>query len=340
MPLKLKALVLFSVVLSSLAYAYFRLFSDLSQYPELSCKRHMLVHNGFPITGIEDMAYDVGQERVYASAYDRRKKTKGGIFKFDPQQINAVKKVPLPSPLWPHGFDLTRNGGALTLTLIDRKLDNSKQLSARIRQFEWNDSVTVPVEMDLPNQNDAFCNANHSYLVTLDHDSCHYAARKWENIVRPKSSSLTSFKINNPVKLQEELTNLYFANGIATRGPHIYIAETRKKRLSVLKANLQSDAEYLYLDGGPDNLTTDGTDIWAALHPDLIRFAAFRAGWIKRAPSRAARIGANGKIDLYDIPKDIISGATVALRAQDSLFLGSAFDSAIAVCDLSGEPHE
>ena len=76
-----------------------------------------------------------------------------------------------------------------------------------------------------------------------------------------------------------------------------------------------------------------------SLHFILIRFAAFRAGWGSRVKSRFAIIAPDKSVKTYDVPANIMSGATVALKVDNSVYLGGAFDNGIAICDL-GAPHE
>jgi len=42
----------------------------------------------------------------------------------------------------------------------------------------------------------------------------------------------------------------------------------------------------------------------------------------------------DGNVGAYDIPAEIISGATTALQAGDKLYLAGAFETAIASCKL------
>ena len=52
--------------------------------------------------------------------------------------------------------------------------------------------------------------------------------------------------------------------------------------------------------------------------------------------SRFAIISSDKSVNTYDVLADILSGATVALRVDESVYLGGAFDEAIAICKLTG----
>ena len=92
------------------------------------------------------------------------------------------------------------------------------------------------------------------------------------------------------------------------------------------------------MPGGPDNITeyedANGPVLWTALHPNLMSFGAYRAGWKSKSGSRVARVDMDGNVGAYDIPAEIISGATTALQAGDKLYLAGAFETAIASCKL------
>ena len=139
------------------------------------------------------------------------------------------------------------------------------------------------------------------------------------------------------------MERLAYANGIAQTSKALYLAETRADRLTLLNLSEQTKTEKLgeiSLPGGPDNLTSDETTIIAALHPNLIRYAAFRAGWGPRVKSRFSIISAGNDIKTYDLSADLLSGATVALRARNHIYLGAAFDKGIAACELPEGDYE
>ena len=321
-------------------------------YPVLSCERHNIMHDRQVIIGVEDMAYDAQQNHIYISAYDRRHHADGGLYRLSPHDMGNIEKLKTPTPVqYPHGISLTRDGKTVSLNVIDRDLSDPKKISASLRHFTWGDGTPEIIEdTTLPKTADSLCNANDvvvsdgQYFITSDHQSCRYSGRKRENVFQANSAHLLSFDLAKDAAIETIIPKLYFANGIALSQDHIYIAETRKKRLSIYDQTTERLKHRIdiALAGGPDNLTvTEDGDLWAALHPSLMTFATYRAGWRQNAPSRVSRIKTNrqdgSNIKTYDIPSHIISGATVALQVDNTLFLGAAFDTAIASCELAEE---
>ncbi len=329
-------------------------------YPQLSCERLELKHDNQPIIGAEDMAYDPQSGFIYISAYERREKRAGGIYRFHNETPQNIEKVTSIVVDYPHGLTLQRSGSDLTLSLIARDLSNPKIMAASLRRFtskeEGEFSEIMPAITD-----SSLCAANNlitlhntefgktefdetglhqtnlGYLVTQDHQSCSLAQQGRENIFNPKSGSLTYF---GPKKESPALKDLYFANGITANNRNIFVAETRAKQISIYQNDgALSPSHTVKLPGGPDNLTlNEAGEIIAALHPNLIGFAAYRAGWGPRVKSRFAIMSAQQSLTTYDVGADILSGATVALQVKDDIYLGAAYDAGIARCYLSANP--
>lgn len=329
-------------------------------YPLAECERLDLFYDRKPIHGIEDMAYNAQSGLIYLSAYNRKSSAPGGIYSLSPDNpMQTIEKLSLPqtdkAEYWPHGINLWHSKGWAQLDVIERDLSESGKLAAQISHYIWPNED--PHEIGLKDRIKApqLCSANNlssgliipdtqapSYYITQDHQSCDLNQQRWENIFKPRSSSLLHIKQGQPVEIIKE--KLAFANGILMHpNGDVYIAETRSKRLGVYeigartKINILSSIE---LPGGPDNLTlSENGTIIAALHPHLIRFAAFRAGWGPRVKSRFAAISKDKTartydVSTYDVSKDVISGATVALRAKDNIYLGAAFDKGLARCTM------
>ena len=334
-------------------------FSPSEDYQTLECERQELTYDGQPVIGVEDMAYDERNEKIYLSAYDRHDGNAGGIYTLN--KNNSLKRLLLPNTdpkaYWPHGIHLYHQDNQTRLDVIERDLRVKGQQKARISQYRWNTAEPNDIQLVKRIEDDLLCAANNltfvasdfnresAYYITRDHESCGLWRQKWDNVFKPKSSSLLRMPQDNS-KLSIVPKNLSYANGVAHH-PYsgVYTSETRKKRVSQQLRNGKiprgHSAGNVILPGGPDNLTvTPQGDILAALHPNLIRFAAFRAGWGPRIKSRFAIIAPNKSFNTYDIPADIMSGATVALKVDNSVYLGGAFDDAIAVCSLPGAPNE
>lgn len=345
------------VIMVTVAWSFFAPSED---YQNLACERHELTYDGQPVIGVEDMAYDEQSGQIYLSAYDRRGGNSGGIYMLN--KNNNLDRLPLPSTdpqaYWPHGFYLSHQDNQADLNVIERDLRVKGQQKARISQYSWNTAKPNDIQLVRRIEDDLLCAANDltfvpsgfnhesAYYITRDHETCGLWRQKWDNVFRPKSSSLLRMRQDAEAKPTVIIKKLSYANGVA---PHpyggLYIGETRAQRLSQQFGTFKTPPHHsqgnVTLPGGPDNLTvTEQGDILAALHPNLIRFAAFRAGWGSRVKSRFAIIAPDKSVNTYDVPADIMSGATVALKVDKSVYLGGAFDNGIAVCSLPGAPNE
>lgn len=166
--------------------------------------------------------------------------------------------------------------------------------------------------------------------------------------------------------------SLHFANGIVAlpgtdladgRGG-VLVAETRGARVRTIglpplrplagdrtddRAPPSRPNSSFRVPGGPDNLTRNSRGrVIAALHPNLLRYGAYRYDWppgrlgailgLRRAASRVVRIDPDsGRVEtLLDIPPDAkepaFHGASVALALGDHLILGGAREDGLMVC--------
>ena len=346
-------------VLSMVLIGLWLFFRPTGTYQTLACERHELTHNGQPVIGVEDMAYDERNEQIYLSAYDRRDGKSGGVYTLN--KNNSLERFLLPNTetqaYWPHGIHLSQQDNQNRLDVIERDIRVKGQQKARISQYRWHASQPKDIQLIKRTEDELFCSANNlifatsdtnpkGLYITRDQHSCDIGQQKWDNIFNPKSSSLLYMQ-DSDSDIATAMDKLSYANGVA---PHptngVYISETRAKRLRhrrLRSGKLFPNEPFgnVKLAGGPDNLTvTKQGHVIAALHPNLIRFAAFRAGWGSRVKSRFAIIAPDKSVKTYDVPANIMSGATVALKVDNSVYLGGAFDDAIAICSLAGEPHE
>lgn len=134
-----------------------------------------------------------------------------------------------------------------------------------------------------------------------------------------------------------------FANGVLAGPTGWRLAETRGFRIAAPDGATA-------LPGGPDNLTPHpldgGSNVVAALHPNLVLLALHRAGLRAAAPSRIALLDQTGLEILFDDPDGArLSGATVGALigapGAERLIIGSATDPALLVCTpAAAEPTQ
>ncbi len=319
------------------------------------CERVTITHKGKPVIGVEDMAYDDTAQTLYLSAYDRRSHSKGGIYRLS---VDAAAKgwefdvSTLINDIRPHGIDLWRDGAQVTLSFIDRQGDENRHKPA-IRTLSWHDNrpsrlTEGPSFLDI-----RACAANNltrmtgtdtdkSIIFTQTHQSCTHKAQIRENILTPNRATVSIAEAQTGT-IKPYLDTLSYANGIAIHpnAQRLYVAETRGKRLTVFHAKNSEKISVIDLPGGPDNLTRNGEDIYAALIPNLIRFSRFQKRETHRINSRFAIVtpidATHHSVSSYDVPAAIISGATVVIKAGQHIWLGSAYDTAIARCTLPSD---
>ena len=325
-------------------------------FPEASCTRVNVTSNGNPVIGVEDMAYDAQSRTLYLSAYDRRGHNKGGIYRLNINYTDTdLIAASIMENIRPHGIELTRDGQKLMLDFIDRQGPQENKRPV-IRNLSWNDDLPDNISEAPPIIEDKLCASNDLtrsidgvIFVTQDHKSCTSQDQKRENILSPKQASVSLiYQEDGALKLINHLSGLSFANGVAlsAKAELLYVAETRRKQIVVSAPDYLKNFP-IKLAGGPDNLTRHADNIYAALIPSLIKFSRFQKNKQRRIKSRFAIISptypskekpserpATFNVSTYDVPASVISGATVALKAGDHIWLGAAYDTAIARCTL------
>lgn len=305
------------------------------------------------------MAYDSATQMLYLSAYDRRTHSKGGIYRLPIEDVKAsdnIRVTPVIDNIRPHGIDLTRRDTRLILDFIDRQGTQDNKMPV-IRSLSWMDAEPKILKEDRPISDARLCASNdlvrtyeldaddERIFITQDHKSCTRGAQNRENIFSPNQASVGWINSESPSPTNI-LTSLSFANGIAFSKnlDVIYVAETRKNRLVVHHPHYFNTTP-IKLSDAPDNLTRNGEDIYAALIPSLIKFSRFQKNPKKRIRSRFVIITpvfpdseerkeqpATFTTATYDVPASVISGATVAIKAGEHIWLGAAYDTAIARC--------
>lgn len=316
---------------------------------------------GAVLTGIEDIA-PAGDGRVFLSAYDRvateaamadgRVPPNGGIYRaeigrlLEPEPAaleNLVDPAASTGGFHPHGIHHVED----KLLVINRALAASDGPATRVTVFaDTGAGLRLHRQIESPD----LCAANDlthdggRIVVTLDRADCPGLSTR-DALDTDGSGSLAAA---SPTEDRVEVlaTGLAFPNGVLIartgRGRELYIAETRARRLRAYPADaVAGPGAFIELPGGPDNLTpAPGGAIVAALHPHLLRLAAYKFGWAARAPSRVARIDPETRaVDiLFDDPDGaLLPGITAALLSGDgtTLIAGAARAPGLLVCKVT-----
>jgi len=332
------------VLILPLLWVFRPVWSLPARFSAADCRRAEVAAVGSrePISGIEDMALLPDGETIVFSAYDRRAfdarpatAPEGGLYeislaRLSDRPIYAVAIVPqsaIAGGLFPQGIAVSSDGRRLAF--INRNRDGTVSLiGGRLRQGGF-EPTAERSEREFCRANDLEFAGDSDFTVevTLDRRD---SGTAWSDL-RPgaQTGRVISVDLETAMPTKVERDGLAFANGIAG----LYVSETRAERLSHLLD------EPVYLPGGPDNLTWDtGGGLIAALHPSLMRIAAYRFGVINHAPSRIVRLDLDRRLEVLfdDTEGEIFSGASAAVMAGDTMVAGSVRDSGLLVCRKGG----
>lgn len=336
----MSVLVVLVVVLLPLFWLFRAPAKLPARFSAEDCARVALTDSGSgrPIVGVEDMALMPDGDTLILSALDRLARRwspaeapEGGLHAASLSRLAAgegwaaplVSAARFPDGLAPHGIAVSDDGRHLAL--VNRTRDGETRIvSGRLS----GGSFTPRHERADP----AFCRANDldfagagatRLRVTLDRADCGVS---WADL-RPGATTgrVVSVDLAGTDPPEVEARGLAFANGIAG----FWVAETRASRLHHLLDRPVT------LPGGPDNLTWDDAGgLIGAVHPSMMRIAAYLFGYRDSAPTRIVRVAPDRQVEvLFDDPGgETFSGATVAILRKATLVAGSAVDAGVMVC--------
>ncbi len=326
-----------------------------ARFAAADCTRAELIDTGTgaPIRGVEDIAA-LPDGTLYLSAQDRsaaeaaavagKPIPRGGLYRTRASALERFgphRLAPIVAPervaggLHPHGIDAVPG----KLAVINRQITARGPAGRDLIVYAL---VGDEVRQLRRYRHPAFCAANDVALwglrafLTLDRRGCP-GTDPAEMVLASASGRLMAIGIRDRSggRPQEVAGALSYPNGALARAGEITVAETRGERLAVLSRQGDRLRE-IALPGAPDNLTetADGR-IVAALHPDLLRLALYRAGWLARAPSRIVAVDpGTGAVEvLLDDPSGtLFSAATVAVLSEGRLVAGSVQDTGLLTC--------
>ena len=303
------------------------------------CHRVALVdaRTGREIVGVEDIALADG--RLWLSAYDRLAAEgggngAGGIYAVAPAALAHGARLRLESRTAPgrHPHGIAAAPGRLAV--INRQHRAGRHTGTALRLYGRDGGRLSPAEV----LRDArLCAANDVAFeggviwVTLDRGACPGLSAR-DALWPARRGRL--LRVSTGREIEIAAAELTFPNGVAPGwgGTWLAVAETRARRIAL---DPLGQTRRIAVPGAPDNLSAGPAGgLVAALHPDLLRLAAYRHGWTSRAPSRVVRIGLEGGIAvLFDDPDGSVwPGATVAVPVGRGLVLGSVRAPGVLVC--------
>ncbi|MEM9099130.1 MAG: hypothetical protein AAGC79_11470 [Pseudomonadota bacterium] len=325
------------------AWALFRPIEPVEARIDITqCRKLTLTdaETGEEISGIEDIARLPGGILIL-SAHDRLdpEEPDGGVYQLPYEGVSetevALSSIIDPADtggsLRPHGIALSPRSDRLGL--INRGRGGVFSVDIFKKQAEgW-----VPFDRRVEER---YCRANDldfsrtmkdRVIVSIDRQSCGLSFHDMLGFF--PTGAIEMFEPGVPSDEPFLMRGQYYPNGITDT----WIAETRADRMSNPIMRRGSLIGPINLPGGPDNITRlDPRTALVALHPSLIQLAAYRFGWTDKAPSRIAQVGLqDGSVEvLFDDPEGaVFSGATVAMRSDARLVMGSVREPGLMVCE-------
>lgn len=308
---------------------------------EWACRHAKVMDKGSGafVEGIEDLAFDAENQRLFLSAYNRRTDDLGAIYTlslgdlgYDVLPVNSLR---YDRALRPHGIDYDVKNEVLWV--IDRVGIPYRPV---LRGFSI-DAVTLRNISSV--QGAAICHANDimasegQVYLTNDRNSCTGFGAWVAQIFGTKNGQVKH--VDDGV-IKPFGPKFNFPNGIAPWKDGILVSATRGDMLHHLSYDGEMIGEFP-LSFPPDNLTlgSDGAVYFTGFE-SLIGYAWFRSDKEDRgeAPSHVFQLNADGDVrELPLNPDHLPAGATVAYRVADWLIIGSAYDHGLGVCRIGGQ---
>lgn len=283
---------------------------------------------------------------------------------------DATTEFKTKNAFHPHGIDLVFDTeGRGTLYVINRRYQRQNpergsgerggrwEVVPMVEVFDVGDGGTLHHRRTV--RSAAFCRANgvaglgrERFLVTNDGTACGKWGRRLEQALGLKRGNVVLVELEDATEASAVRTvagRIGFANGLALDEQHVYVAATRDQALLVYPRDslnragiLGAPERVIAVGGGPDNLSWASEHLLLmAVHPSLLRLAAYRYQWMSRLDTAPTRILA---VDVRDGAQRVVwasdageplSAATVAVRHEDILIAGSVTDAGLMLCHLS-----
>ena len=299
-----------------------------------------------PIPGAEDITVSVNDSFALISSTNRRvyppiEEEIGGIYLMNLKTGNfEFKQV---SPIFsrsfaPHGISMikTNNGYhvmAINHTLTGHSIEVFKLIndSLLFERSLTNKSMISPNDIVMVDE-------NHFYF-TNDHGYTKGFGKLLEEYVGLPASDVVYFDGQNYRVVADAIA---YANGINfdKKRNLIFVASPRKFLIKVYSKTSDGSLEFIEdipCGMGVDNieLDTDG-NLWAAGHPNLLKFKAYAQGKEKTSPSEIVKINYRSKNDftveqIYSNDGSIISASSVAASYGDFIIAGNVMDTKLLI---------
>ena len=314
------------------------------------------------INGAEDMEIDTLTQQLFISADNRPEAhgeltADGALYSLDLTKAETTPKrvsPPLPFSFHPHGLGLLRDQRGLRIFVVNHRQDpvsrgssdgfkRPNAMSDTIEVFDLVGSslsyVKSVADEKLTTPNDVTPINREQFYVTNDHGSPSPFQQSIESYTRIGRGNILFYDSRT---FRVEVSHLSFANGIRVSADHakIFLAETLARAVDIYDRDASGLKFVKKIDLGtaPDNIdvNSDGS-LWIGAHPNLFKLKASSHDHTKKAPAQIVRV----REPLSDQPVveelflddgDKISAASVGVKTNGRLFIGSIFDRRMLDC--------
>jgi len=296
------------------------------------------------IPGPEDMDLDDSTGLLFISSSDRWKIQSGlpsedGIYLLHPDSAGQPRKpaTTFTGDFHPHGISFLRSNGKSFLFVV-----NHNAAGNYVEVFEYKSDTLFHQSSIKGNSmccpNDVVAVAPDQFYVTNDHGYKGGIMRFLEEYLQLPFSSLLYY---DGAAFSTVFDGLLYANGVnvSDDGTKLYLATTTGRTLFTFSRNTVSGqislAGKLNLKTGIDNIDVDAEgNLWIAGHPKLLAFVSHSKDSASLSPSQVLKIipGISGDYGVEEVLMDkgnMLSGASIALRYKDQLFVGGVFQPKI-----------
>ncbi len=297
------------------------------------------------IWGGEDIEWDRANNLIYISAIDRWQEKSGSFGEKDGVYLlksNSNTRIPtrmktdLQGEFHPHGISLFDVNGEKYLYAVNHGVESST-----VELFKIDSNYLTHIESYsgalMTSPNDVVGDEIGRFYVTNDHGNTSDNGRTVEEYLRMPYSYLLYY---NGEKFKKAQKGLVYANGVqlsndgsrlfvsSTIGHEVYVLDRRKSNgLLILKDKID-------LGTGVDNIDVDENDvIWVAAHPKLLTFSEHSKDSTVNSPSEVFKITeVKNEFEVtkvYENDGSQLSGSSVAVAHNDTLFIGCVFENKI-----------
>lgn len=316
------------------------------------------------LAGAEDISLSADKTSIYISSVNRRAMAndnlvRGAIYKLPISGIETISARTdltqnMPTAFAPVGISLWTSAEGKTTLMAVNSANNKR--SVEIFGVETNGTLTHQKTVNIEGAsrlNDVLAIGPDKFYVSNESD---YKQGSIEEIFAQtldydKTGAIYYYDGQKSEKLASGLT---FANSLALSpsGDKLYATGTISRALFVYGRDKQNNTlikqEEVFLGTGVDNLfVEDDGRIWIAAHPKLYTLIGHFSDAKKTAPSQVIILepnqnGKGGNIDQVYLSNgdDGFSGASVAVRSNNTMIMGSIFEDGIRVCELPKVWHQ